>query len=78
MRDAVNLDALAEHRNQDPRRILIKVALQAIEYLDQLFGDRSSLGSQMAGQAEEGLGDPEMVVASVADLQAGIAAAAAS
>lgn len=59
----------------DPRSNL--VALQAIEYLDQLFGDPSSLGSQIAGQAEEGLGDPEIVVASVAalvaDLQAGIA-----
>lgn len=44
------------------------VALQAIEYLDQLFGDPSSLGSQMAGQAEEGLGDLEIAVASVAAL----------
>lgn len=46
------------------------VALQAIEYLDQLFSDPSSLGSQMAGQAEEGVGDPEIVAASVAALVA--------
>jgi hypothetical protein len=53
------------------------VALQAIAYLDRLFGDPSSLGSQMAGQAEEGVGDPEVVAASVAalvaDLREGIA-----
>lgn len=53
------------------------VALQAIEYLDQLFTDPSSLGSQMAGQAEEGVGDPDIVAASVAalvaDLRSGLA-----
>lgn len=55
------------------------VALRALEYLDQLFHDPSSLGSQMAGRAEEGIGDPETVAASVAvlvsDLQMGITAA---
>lgn len=52
------------------------VARQALGYLDRLFDDPSSLGSRMAGQAEEGLGDPEIVAASVAalvaDLQEGI------
>lgn len=76
----------------DPRRILTKVAgpaaltvskafklgeRQAIQYLDRLFDNPSSLGSQMAGQAEEGIGDPEIVAASVAvlvaDLGEGIA-----
>ena len=52
----------------DPRSA--HVALQAIEYLDRLFGDPSSPGSRMAGQAEEGIGDPEVVAASVAALVA--------
>lgn len=59
----------------DPRSD--RAALQATEYLDRLFGDPSSLGSQMAGRAEEGVGDPELVAASVAalaaDLRRGIA-----
>lgn len=59
----------------DPRSD--RVALQAIEYLDRLFGDPSSLGSRMAGQAEEGIGNPEVVAASVAtlvaDLRSGVA-----
>lgn len=50
-------------------------ARQAIEYLDHLFGEPSSLGSQMAGQAEEGIGDPEIVSASVAALVADLRAA---
>ena len=59
----------------DPRSA--PVARQAIQYLDQLFDNPSSLGSQMAGQAEEGIGDPEIVAAAVAalvaDLGGGIA-----
>jgi Nucleotidyltransferase len=46
------------------------VAHQAIEYLSQLFDDPSSIGSRMAGEAEKGIGDPEIVAASVAALVA--------
>jgi hypothetical protein len=37
-------------------------------YLRDLFGSPDSLGSLMAGRAEEGVGDPEQVAAASAAL----------
>lgn len=38
---------------------------EALVYLEGLFGDEEALGSVMAGRAEEGIGSPEEVTASV-------------
>jgi hypothetical protein len=54
-----------------------QVTEEALVYLDELFGDQAALGSVMAGRAEEGIGNPEEVSASVAllahDLLEGLA-----
>ncbi len=34
---------------------------QAVTWLDELFGSSTAIGSQMAGQTEAGVGDPEQV-----------------
>jgi hypothetical protein len=41
---------------------------QAIVYLAELFGDATAQGSIMAGRAEEGIGNPDEVAASVTAL----------
>lgn len=41
---------------------------EAIEHLAELFGSPSALGSQMAGRAEEGVGEPEVVATAVSIL----------
>jgi hypothetical protein len=41
------------------------VTREAIGYLDELFGHPDALGAQMAGRAEEGVGDPELVATAV-------------
>lgn len=41
---------------------------QAVDYLDDLFARSDSLGSAMAGRAEEGVGEPEVVSASISFL----------
>jgi hypothetical protein len=60
----------------DPRSH--EVARQALVYLGELFTEPTSLGSVMAGRAEQGVGDPALVAASVSalvgDLIAGVAA----
>jgi hypothetical protein len=60
---------------RDPRSG--EVARQALEYLEQLFDNASSLGSRMAGETEGRLGEPEIVAAAVAvlvsDLREGVA-----
>lgn len=65
---------LADPRSKD-------VARQALIYLAELFAASNSLGSEMAGRVEEGVGDPATVAASVAilvgDLLDGVAAAEA-
>ena len=45
-----------------------KVTLAALDFLGQLFGSADSLGSVMAGRAEELVGDPEVVAAASAAL----------
>lgn len=64
---AIQTDALIARfailRADDTSR---EVTEQAIDYLRQLFADEAALGSVMAGRAEEGIGDPEEVAASVA------------
>lgn len=44
------------------------VTEQALDYLRNLFTEASSVGSSMAGRAEEGVGEPEIVAASVSAL----------
>jgi hypothetical protein len=44
------------------------VTAQALTYLEQLFADTDALGATMAGRAEEGVGEPETVSASVSFL----------
>ncbi len=44
------------------------VVEQALDYLVELFAEASSVGSRMAGRAEEGVGEPEIVAASVSVL----------
>jgi hypothetical protein len=44
------------------------VTLMALTYLRDLFGTPTSLGSTMAGRAEEGLGDPATVAAQISFL----------
>lgn len=52
------------------------VTQQAIEWLPVLFADGpEALGSTMAGRAEEGVGEPDVVSASVAALTADVLAA---
>ncbi len=47
------------------------VTQRAVEWLPELFADGpSAIGSEMAGRAEEGVGEPEIVAASVAALAA--------
>lgn len=54
------------------------VTEQALEWLPTLFADGpDALGSVMAGRAEEGIGDPDLVAASVAALAADVLAAVA-
>ncbi|WP_099038438.1 hypothetical protein [Mycobacterium neglectum] len=54
------------------------VAEQALDWLRPLFADGpDALGSVMAGRAEEGIGDPDLVAASVAALAADVLAAVA-
>jgi hypothetical protein len=51
------------------------VTQQAIEWLPTLFADGpEALGSTMAGRAEEGIGEPDVVSASVAALAADVVA----
>jgi hypothetical protein len=50
----------------DPRSE--QVAREALAYLEDLFAGADSLGSVMAGRAEQGVGDPDTVAASVAAL----------
>jgi hypothetical protein len=45
-----------------------EVAEQALDYLAELFAKAGSVGSEMAGRAEEGVGEPEIVAASVSVL----------
>lgn len=42
-----------------------EVAKEALVYLEELFGEEEALGSVMAGRAEEGIGNPAEVRASV-------------
>ena len=42
-----------------------EVTREAIGHLEELFARPDSLGANMAGRAEEGVGDPELVAASV-------------
>lgn len=42
-----------------------EVTREAIVHLEELFARPDSLGATMAGRAEEGVGDPELVAASV-------------
>jgi hypothetical protein len=71
-----DMDALAasfERLLSDP--VSIAVTRQAIEWLPQLFADGPrALGSLMAGRAEEGVGEPDVVSASVAALAADVLA----
>jgi Nucleotidyltransferase len=64
---------LADPRSQAAAR-------QALVYLAELFSEPTSLGSVMAGRAEQGVGDPALVAASVSalagDLLVGVAAGA--
>lgn len=54
------------------------VTEQALDWLPVLFADGAdALGSVMAGRAEEGIGDPDLVAASVAALAADVLAAVA-
>lgn len=54
------------------------VTEQALDRLRPLFADGpDALGSVMAGRAEEGIGDPDLVAASVAALAADVLAAVA-
>lgn len=54
------------------------VTRQALDWLPVLFADGpDALGSVMAGRAEEGVGDPDLVAASVAALAADVLAAVA-
>jgi hypothetical protein len=41
------------------------VTQRAVQYLGELFGQPNATGSTMAGRAEDGIGDPEVVSASV-------------
>jgi len=50
----------------DPRSAA--VAGRALAYLEDLFARPDSLGSMMAGRAEQGAGDLELVAASVSAL----------
>jgi hypothetical protein len=61
-------DVAARYRAtlDDPRSR--DVANQAVDYLVELFATPGSLGSQMAGQAEGSVGDPQLVAASVSAL----------
>lgn len=45
-----------------------EVTAQALIYLKQLFASAHTLGSRMAGRAEEGIGEPDTVSASVSFL----------
>lgn len=45
-----------------------EVTAQALAYLEQLFTSPETLGSRMAGRAEEGVGQPDTVSASVSFL----------
>ena len=55
-----------------------KATKQALDWLPGLFADGpDALGSVMAGRAEEGIGDPDLVAASVAALAADVLAAVA-
>ena len=42
-----------------------EVTQEAITHLEELFGSPDALGAQMAGRAEEGVGDPELVALAV-------------
>jgi hypothetical protein len=54
------------------------VTEQAVDWLPDLFANGpDALGSVMAGRAEEGIGDPDLVAASVAALAADVLAAVA-
>jgi hypothetical protein len=53
----------------------IAVTTTAVTYLRDLFATPTSLGSSMAGRAEEGLGDPATVSAQVSFLASDLLAA---
>jgi hypothetical protein len=56
---AAKLSALASDDFAGP------AARRGLQFLAELFGDPSATGSTMAGRAEEGIGDPAVVSASV-------------
>jgi len=63
---AVLVDSLRTLRADD---LAGDVTVQALRYLQELFADGpDAIGSAMAGRAEEGVGEPETVAASVAVL----------
>ena len=74
--DTAALGSSFQRLMSDP--ISKKVAEQALDWLRPLFADGpDALGSVMAGRAEEGIGDPDLVAASVAALAADVLAAVA-
>lgn len=54
------------------------VTEKALAYLAELFAEPDSVGSAMAGRAEEGVGEPEIVAASVAALAGDLLASVAT
>ncbi|WP_448059194.1 hypothetical protein [Cellulomonas hominis] len=44
------------------------VTRESVDHLEELFGSPNTLGSEMAGRAEEGVGDPEQVAVAVSIL----------
>jgi hypothetical protein len=57
----------------DPRSR--EVALQAVDYLSELFATPESLASRMAGEAEGSVGNPQLVAASASALVSDLLAA---
>jgi hypothetical protein len=73
--DAYRLLRAFETRDlRDTFRVLLKddvsreVTQEALGQLEQLFGEVDALGARMAGRAEEGVGDPELVASAVSIL----------
>jgi hypothetical protein len=72
--DVIALGATFQRLLADP--VAEPVTQRAIDWLPSLFGDGpDAIGSIMAGRAEEGVGDPELVAASVAALTADLLSA---
>jgi hypothetical protein len=75
---ATATEALAEKiRQLMSEPVAADVTARAIEYLRALFETPKSLGSVMAGRAEEGVGNPEEVAASVSVLGVAVVGAIA-